>query len=181
MPGKSTRVIFHFSDGTGLFFNEMRMFGWVKHSRRIEGPKGVDILSKEFTEEYFAKSISKTRRAIKTVLLDQDKFSGIGNIYANEALFDAKINPQNPANNLTIQQCNNLYSSILKVIEKGIKYRGSSGRDEVYILPDGSKGEYQNHFMVYQQEGKQCKRCNITIKRIKQGGRSSFFCQNCQK
>ncbi|OGK16530.1 DNA-formamidopyrimidine glycosylase [Candidatus Roizmanbacteria bacterium RIFCSPHIGHO2_01_FULL_39_12b] len=181
MPGRSTRVIFYFDDGSGLFFNEMRKFGWVKYSPKIEGPKGVDILTSEFTLDYFKKNLQNTRRPVKVVLMDQDRFAGVGNIYANEALFDAKINPEISANNLTIEQLNHLYKSIIKVIKHGIKYHGSSGRDEVYILSDGSKGEYQYHFLVYQQEGKRCQRCGEVIMRIKQGGRSSFYCPECQK
>jgi len=180
MPGHSTRVIIYFTDGSALFFNELRKFGWIKLSEKQEKPSGIDVLDKTFSLEYFTNNLQNTRRAIKIILMDQDRFAGIGNIYANEALYDAKINPELPANNLTPAQYNNLYKSIIKVIKYGIKYRGSSGRDEVYILPDGSKGGYQYHFLVYQQEGKPCRRCNTLIKRIKQSGRSSFFCPNCQ-
>lgn len=181
MPGHSTRVIIHFTDGSALYFNELRKFGWIKLTEKQEKPKGVDIMSKKFTSGYFKSKLSNTRRAIKIVLMDQDRFAGIGNIYANEALFDAKINPEIPANDLTVEQYSNLYNSIIKVIKYGIKYRGSSGKDEVYILPDGSKGGYQYHFMVYQQEGKPCKRCKTPIKRIKQSSRSTFYCPECQK
>lgn len=180
MPGISTRVIFHMDHGGALYFNEMRKFGWVKYSAKIEGPKGVDILAKEFDLDYFKKNITNTRRAIKIVLMDQDRFAGIGNIYANESLFDAHINPEIAANQLTDKQANDLYDSIIETIAKGVKYRGSSGKDEVYVLPDGSKGEYQHHFMVYQQQGKPCKNCGTKIIRIKQGGRSTFMCPKCQ-
>lgn len=182
MPAHSTRVIIHFADGSALFFNELRKFGWIKLTEKQEKPKGIDILSKEFTLHYLKSKLSNTRRAIKIILMDQDRFAGIGNIYASEALFEAKINPETEANRLSSQQVNSLYKAIKKVIEYGIKYRGSSGRDEVYVLPDGSKGEYQYHFMVYQQEGKPCKRCGgAKIVRIKQGGRSTFYCPECQK
>lgn len=180
MPGHSTRVIIYFTDGSALYFNELRKFGWIKLSDKLERPKGADVMTKEFSKDYFKKNLENTRRVIKIVLMDQDRFAGIGNIYASEALFDAKINPETPSNKLTIQQCNNLHDSILKVIKYGIKYRGSSGKDEVYILPDGSKGGYQYHFTVYQREGKPCKRCKTLIKRIKQGGRSTFYCEKCQ-
>lgn len=182
MPGKSTRVIIYFSGGSGLFFNEMRMFGWVKYSTQIEGPRGVDILSSQFTKDYFAKCLQKTRRAIKVVMLEQNAFAGIGNIYANEALFEAQIHPETPANQLSANKIADLYSAIITVIKKGIQFHGSSGKDEVYVLPDSSKGEFQYHFMVYQQDGKTCKQCNMgIIQRIKQAGRSSFYCSTCQK
>ena len=181
MPAHSTRVIIHFKDGSALYFNELRKFGWIKLSDKLERPKGVDIMTAEFTKKYFKEKLINTRRVIKIVLMDQDRFAGIGNIYANESLFDAKINPEIPANQLTDEQINNLHDSIIKTITYGIKYRGSSGKDEVYRLPDGSKGEYQYHFKVYQQEGKLCKRCSEKIIRIKQGGRSTFYCLKCQK
>src|SRR3989338_6896646 len=180
MPGHSTRVIIHFTDGSALYFNELRKFGWIKLTETQERPKGADVITAEFTEKYFAEKLKNTRRLIKIVLMDQDRFAGIGNIYASEALFDAGINPELPANSLSVSQINELHQSILKVIKHGIKYRGSSGKDEVYILPDGSKGEYQYHFTVYQQEGKPCKNCKTPIKRIKQGGRSTFYCPKCQ-
>lgn len=180
MPGKSTRVIFNFVDGSGLFFNEMRMFGWVKHSGRIEGPTGVDILSSDFTKQYFASVLSKTKRAIKIILLEQNKYAGIGNIYANEALFEAKIHLETQANKLSENQVLDLYNAIKSVIDKAIKYKGSSGKDEVYVLPDSTKGEYQNHFMVYQKNGKSCMRCNSFIVRIELGGRGTFYCPTCQ-
>lgn len=180
MPAHSTRVIIYFKDGSALYFNELRKFGWIKLSEKLERPKGVDVMQPEFTKDYFKENLTNTRRVIKIVLMDQDRFAGIGNIYANEALFDAKINPEIPANKLTDKQINDLHDSIIKTITYGIKYRGSSGRDEVYVLPDGSKGGYQYHFTVYQQEGKQCKRCSEKIIRIKQGGRSTFYCKNCQ-
>lgn len=180
MPGHSTRVVIYFTDDSALYFNELRKFGWIKLSEKQEKPKGVDVLTKEFTLDYFKKILQNTRRAIKTVLMDQDRFAGIGNIYANEVLFEAKINPAIAANELLAVQIEKLYKLIKIVIKKGIKYSGSSGKDAVYILPDGSKGQYQYHFMVYQQEGKQCKRCKTPIKRIKQSGRSTFYCPKCQ-
>lgn len=180
MPGHSTRVIIHFTDGSALYFNELRKFGWIKLTEKQERPKGEDVMTKEFTVKYFAEKLKNTRRPIKIVLMDQDRFAGIGNIYASEALFEAKVNPETKANELSVEQVNQLYKSIIKVLSQGIKHRGSSGKDEVYILPDGSKGEYQYHFTVYQQEGKPCKRCKTPIKRIKQGGRSTFYCPQCQ-
>ncbi len=180
MPGHSTRVIINFTDGSALYFNELRKFGWIKLTEKQERSLGEDVMTSKFNKKYFAEKLENTRRPIKIVLMDQDRFAGVGNIYASEALFDARLNPELPANSLTVEQSNHLYRSIIKVITQGIKHRGSSGKDEVYILPDGSKGEHQYHFNVYQQEGKPCKRCQTIIVRIKQGGRSSFFCPKCQ-
>ena len=180
MPGKTTRVIIKFKGGGALFFNDLRKFGWIKLTDKPEKPKGVDVLSKEFTVDYF-KKVLPSRRPIKVALMDQDKITGIGNIYANDSVFIAKIHPQRLANSLKNNEIDLLYLAIKKVIADGIKDQGSSGADEAFILPDGSKGRHQRHFLVYQQEGKPCRICRTIIKRVKHHGRSSFFCPNCQK
>jgi len=180
MPDKTTRVIIRFSDGSGLFFNDLRKFGWIKVSKKPLIPKGIDVLSKQFTLEKLAQLISKTSRPIKLFLMDQDFLTGIGNIYANDLLFLAKIHPLRPSKSLTKQEIKNLHKAIVQEIKKGIKDQGSSGADEAFILPDGSKGKHQRHFLVYQKEGKPCPRCKTKIKRIKQNNRSSFFCPKCQ-
>lgn len=181
MPGKTTRVIIKFTDNSGLFFNDLRKFGWIKVSKKPLIPKGVDVLSKNFTLNYFEKIILASKKPIKILLMDQDKITGIGNIYANDSLFKAKIHPLKKSNDLTKKEITNLYQSIKEEINKGIKDKGSSGADEAFILPDGLKGSHQRHFLVYQRENKPCPRCKTLIKRIKQNGRSSFFCPKCQK
>ena len=180
LPANTTRIIIKFRGGSGLFFNDLRKFGWIKLTDKPEKPKGVDVLSKEFTVDYF-KKILPSRRPIKVALMDQDKITGIGNIYANDALFIAKVHPQRLANSLKNNEVDLLYLAVKKVIADGIKDQGSSGADEAFILPDGSKGRHQRHFLVYQQEGKPCRICKTIIKRVKHHGRSSFFCPHCQK
>lgn len=181
MPGKTTSVIIEFDDGSTLFFNDLRTFGWMKVGNQPEGPQSVDVLSPDFTEEYLQSITSKTRKPIKVLLMDQDAIAGIGNIYANDSLFMANINPLRKSNSLTPDEISSLFKAIQEIIAEGLLYKGSSARDEVYILPDGSKGAYQNHFKVYHRENKPCLRCKTPIKRVKQGGRSSFYCENCQK
>lgn len=181
MPANTTRTIIAFSDGSGLFFNDLRKFGWMKVSHKKEIPKSVDVLSKDFTLDYFRQTINSTKKPIKQSLMDQEKMAGIGNIYANDALFLAKIHPTQKANQLTEKNINNLYQAIKKVIGDGIKHQGSSGADEAFVLPDGRKGQHQRYFLVYQREGEPCSVCKTSIKRIKQGGRSSFYCPRCQK
>ena len=180
LPANTTRIIIKFRGGSGLFFNDLRKFGWIKLTDKPEKPKGVDVLSKEFTVDYL-KKILPSRRPIKVALMDQDKITGIGNIYANDALFIAKVHPQRLANSLKNNEVDLLYLAVKKVIADGIKDQGSSGADEAFILPDGSKGRHQRHFLVYQQEGKPCRICKTIIKRVKHHGRSSFFCPHCQK
>ncbi len=181
MPCKTTRIIVYFKDGSGFFFNDLRKFAWMKINTHPEGPKSIDVLSSDFTLDYFQKTVASSKKPIKILLMDQEKMAGIGNIYANEALFIARINPERRANSLNENEIKNLHEAIKQVIREGIKYKGSSAADEAYITPKGKKGEMQNHFRVYQKEGQKCpKGCGGTIKRIKQGGRSSFFCPNCQ-
>lgn len=181
MPANTTRVIIIFSDGSGLFFNDLRKFGWIKISDQPLKPKGIDVLSKKFTPQLIGSLTQKTERPIKVLLMDQDLITGIGNIYANDSLFLAKIHPQRLSNSLTEKEIFLLFKTIKQTINEGIRDCGSSGADEAFILPDGSRGNHQRNFLVYQREGKPCLKCKTIIKRIKHNGRSSFFCPICQK
>lgn len=181
MPANTTRVIIKFSDGSGLFFNDLRKFGWIKISDQPLKPKGIDVLDKQFTVRYLNVILKKTRRPIKVLLMDQDLITGIGNIYANDSLYLAKVHPQRLSNSLIKKESSFLYKTIKQTINQGIKDRGSSGTDEAFILPDGSRGRHQRNFLVYQREGEPCLVCKTIIKRVKHNGRSSFFCPKCQK
>ena len=181
MPANTTRVIIEFTDGSGIFFNDLRKFGRMKISDQPLKPKGIDVLSKEFTPKLIFSITQKTRRPIKVLLMDQDLITGIGNIYANDSLFLAKIHPQRLSNSLTEKEIKLLYKTIKQTINEGIKDLGSSGADEAFILPDGSRGGHQRNFLVYQREDEPCLNCKTIIKRIKHNGRSSFFCPLCQK
>jgi formamidopyrimidine-DNA glycosylase len=112
--------------------------------------------------------------------MDQEKISGIGNIYANEALWLAKINPKKPANQLNNQLTNQLFAAILKVLKNGLKYGGAS--DQSYLQPSGEEGKYQEHFLVYGRQGQICPRCKKTkIQKISLGGRGTYICPSCQE
>lgn len=180
MPAKTTRVIIKFNDQSGLFFNDLRKFGWLMISNQPFLPKGIDVLSKSFTFEKFNQLISDSRKPIKLLLLDQEKLAGIGNIYANESLFLSRVNPFKRAQTLDKKMRQRLYQSIKKVINQAIDHQGSTGADKAFIKPDGSIGQHQNYFLVYQREGQSCFRCRSLIKRVKQNGRSTFFCSKCQ-
>lgn len=180
MPGKTTYIILTFDDNSVLFFNDMRKFGWMKLGDKPEFAKGVDVLSVDFTLEYFSNALKKTGRPIKVVLMDQEKMAGIGNIYANDSLYLATIHPARKANSLTPTEIKTLHQAILDSIREGLKYKGSSARDELYVMPDGSKGSYQDHFKAYHQHGKPCVRCGTIMERIELGGRGTFFCPKCQ-
>lgn len=180
IPNKHTRVILVFEDDSALFFNDLRAFGWLKIERDPIHPKGDDILNEGIIFNDLVKKLGKTSRSIKTVLLDQNIIAGLGNIYVNDVLFEAKIHPLTAANRLNGKQIEKLVVAIDKIISLALKYRGSSSGDEMYILPDSTRGDYQKITLVYGREGSPCKKCGQSILRIKQGGRSSFFCPKCQ-
>ncbi len=185
LPNKSTRLIFTFSDSTKLFFNDQRKFGWVKlftqtELKNFQKNVGVDILDSAFTNNYFYNQIQKTSRAIKLVLLDQSKFAGIGNIYDNDALFLSHIHPETSANKLTKNQSQKLHQNLVDLMKESLFHGGSTAKDNKYIHPDGSVGQHQYFFRVYQRAGEPCLVCKTPIKRIKIGGRGTFFCPHCQ-
>ena len=186
LPNKSTRLIFTFSDKSKLYFNDQRKFGWVKVLNKNELAEfqknvGVDVLSSDFTDDYFYHQLQKTTRAIKLVLLDQSKFAGIGNIYDNDALFLSRIHPQTPSNKITQKIAKILRQNLIDLMKESLFHGGSTAKDNKYIHPDGSVGQHQYFFRVYQREKEPCLVCQTPIKRIKIGGRGTFFCPVCQK
>ncbi|MFA5158685.1 MAG: bifunctional DNA-formamidopyrimidine glycosylase/DNA-(apurinic or apyrimidinic site) lyase [Patescibacteria group bacterium] len=185
LPNSTTHIIFDFSDGSKLFFNDMRRFGWIKvfNSEELKGKLseelGPEPFENEFTIEKLSEIIkSKPRWNIKKILTDQTLISGIGNIYADEALFWAKILPTRLAKDITDMEMSALHKSIIKALEIGLKYGGSS--ENTYYKIDGTKGRAQEHFQVYAQESKKCKRCSGIIKKIRLNGRGTHFCPACQ-
>jgi len=181
LPNKHTRIIVFFTDNSALYFNDLRMFGWMKVTTKEEKPKSPDALSREFTVDHLQHVFCSTKRSIKTVLMDQEKMGGIGNIYANDALWQAKIHPARAAISLTITEIKKLHRAIIEILKEAIKYKGSSAKDEMYVLPNGEKGQYQNHLKVYHRTGSPCLRCKTKIEAMRLGGRGTFFCPKCQK
>ncbi len=186
LPNKMTRIIIGLDDGSRLFFNDLRKFGWLKvltkkQTRAELSNLGPEPLGKDFTLKYFINSLKKTRRTVKTVLLDQAVVAGIGNIYANEALFEAEIDPRRQANSLSDQEIAKLHQAIKRILLEAINYGGTSAADQAYIKPDTSPGRYQEKLRVYQRNGQKCYRCGGIIARFNQNGRSTFWCPGCQK
>jgi formamidopyrimidine-DNA glycosylase len=185
LPSSHTRVVWTFTDGSKLYFNDMRVFGWMRivNSEKYinETRKQVpDVIEDSFDLQYFKSVIGKSKKAIKLVILDQDKMGGIGNIYANDALFLAKILPDRPVDSLSDKEIKVLIKSIKEVINKGIKYGGASASDDKYVNVSGLGGKYQEHFLVYQRAGQKCNVCGSLIKKTKIGGRGTFYCSVCQ-
>lgn len=184
--GKHTHVIFHL-DGKGvLYYNDVRKFGWIR-SMKTNTVETSDFIGKlgpepfgQLTPEKFKSIISKFKTPIKQLLMDQEKIGGVGNIYANDACFAAQIHPKRPANSLSNLEQSTLYDALLTVLKEGLKRGGAS--ELTFVTTDGSEGKYQEHFLVYGQDGKRCGRCKKEIiKRIVLGGRGTFFCPYCQK
>ncbi len=182
LPNQHTRVIVEFNNGDFLFFNDLRKFGWFKVSQNYQeevSQLGIEPLTSNFTLANWQKVLKASAQPIKLVLMDQTKIAGVGNIYANEALFLAKIHPQKKANELIAEEALRLYQKIKQVLKQAIKYRGAS--DDDYLDAFGQKGEMQNHFFVYNQKNKPCpNQCGAVINKIKLGGRGTYFCPVCQ-
>jgi formamidopyrimidine-DNA glycosylase len=175
-----TRVIFVLDEGF-LIFNDARKFGWVKVLDDKDLNNELSKIGKEpfdLNFKYLKEIFSKTKRPIKIVLMDQGKIAGLGNIYANEALFLAKIHPLKPANKIKDNEIKTILSAIKTVIKKAIKLQGTSFR--FYVKPDESKGSYQEEFLVYQRKNEKCLRCKSKIKYVKINSRGSFYCPKCQ-
>lgn len=141
---------------------------------------GPEPFSKEFTLEKFREILEKSRGKIKKVLLDQNKIAGIGNIYSDEILFEAKISPLRETQKIKPAEIKILYQAIKKILTKAIKAKGTSVSD--YRRPSGEKGNFAKLLKVYQREGESCpNKCGGKIQRLKFGGRSAHFCPKCQR
>ena len=180
------RVIFRLQDGSVLVYGDTRTLGTIhglkpQELRMLKGlaEMGPEPLSAEFTAEYLFQTASSRKVAIKSFLLNQKYIGGIGNIYADEALFLARIHPLRPANSLTQAECGRLWESVNKVIADGIADGGTTFRD--YQNGEGGKGSHQEHLYVYGRKGEQCRNCGAVIERITVGGRGTHFCPNCQE
>lgn len=186
LPGKHTHVIFKFSGGSTLYFNDMRKFGYLKLVRDVDVPHikeltefGPEPLSKEFTVETLVSgSLGKKKLSVKQLLMDNSVVVGIGNIYSDEVLFHAGIRPTRTLQSLKQKDFAEIFAHIRPVLEKGIQAKGSSVGD--FVRTDGSWGAMGKHHYVYGRKGQECKRCGTIIESVKLGGRTSCFCPHCQ-
>lgn len=182
-PSKFTHVIFHLKGGT-MYYNDIRQFGWVKimSTSDVEQMPFVRELGPEpfkgLTQEKLQQILSKSSLKIKVLLMDQKKIGGVGNIYANDTLFLAGIDPRRQAKSLSDVEAKKLYQSIIEVLKRGLKYGGSSEFTYVNVL--GESGEYQKHFLIYGFYKKPCSKCGGKVSTMKLGGRGTFYCEICQ-
>ena len=185
---KHTRVRLLFPNNQELRFVDTRTFGkfWLvpptsSPEAIITGLQklGPEPFATEFTSDYLAAKLSKRRRNIKTLLLDQNIVAGIGNIYADETLFKSKIRPETLATDLTTSQIDQLHTAIIEVLQTAIDQGGTTFSDFLNLL--GVNGNYGDSALVYGRQGEPCRICQTPIEKIKLGGRSSHFCPKCQR
>lgn len=180
-------VVFYLDDDRRLVFCDMRKFGRMRivaahrlHASREISALAPEPLSEEFSLEHFRSVLSRSRRSLKQLLLDQTRVLGLGNIYAGEALFLARISPFAVASTLSKQRALRLHSSIRRVLQEAIDCGSTLQID----LEDGDwdyAGTLERFWRVYEREGEPCMNCGARIKRVVQGGRSTYFCPRCQR
>lgn len=187
LGGKHTHLIFHLNDGD-LYYNDVRQFGWIKIVKSESSTENnfAPEPFKDLTLEYFQNLLSKSKRNIKVLLMDQSKIGGVGNIYANDALWLSQISPKRTSSTLSDSEIKKLYEAVETVLKAGLKYGGAS--ELAFVTPDGKEGEYQNHTLVYGHQGEICKNCkrdrmrsNSVIEKFFLGGRGTYWCRVCQK
>lgn len=187
LPDRSTRVMIEFADDSTLYFNDQRKFGWVKLLPTIEVPNidfmkkvGPEPLEADFTVQQFADRFSRRANTnIKAALLDQTVVAGVGNIYADESLWGAKIDPRRLVKTVSSDEFALLYSELRAVMNLAIEKGGST--DKNYVNAEGKRGSYMDFARVFRREGQPCPRCETIIIKFKHAGRGTHVCEQCQK
>ncbi len=185
-PDKHTHVQFLFGDGTSMLYRDIRKFGKI-YLLSKDGPEltahlsrlGLEPFSDSYSWDGFRKRFGNRGLRIKSLLLDQGFVAGVGNIYADEALFEAGIHPERRADKLRPVDRRRLFRAIPAVLERGIQFGGTSLRD--YVNSEGEQGSNQEELMVYGRAGEPCLRCNATILRIVVSQRGTHYCPRCQR
>ncbi|MEA2098220.1 MAG: bifunctional DNA-formamidopyrimidine glycosylase/DNA-(apurinic or apyrimidinic site) lyase [Patescibacteria group bacterium] len=185
LPNSHTHIIFYFNDNSQLFFNDLRRFGVVKivDEKKLEEMLdnfGREPLEKNFSLKTFQDLIKNKKGNVKAFLLNQKYVAGIGNIYADEILFEAKILPNRKITSLKIEEIKAIYKAIRKILKKAILYRGTTFND--YVDANGKKGNFFRLLKAYGRENKKCQRCKEgIIQKVKIAGRETRYCNKCQK
>jgi formamidopyrimidine-DNA glycosylase len=181
-PPQYARAIIHLDDGQNVYFRDPRKFGVMKmvaDTKEIDAKLGPEPLDEDFTLQYFSEGLAKRTAPVKAFILEQKFIAGVGNMYADEALFAAGIDPRRAANSLKKTEIKRLYTAIREVIAAGIKYGGASV--VTYYHPDGSVGTAHEHFNVAHNQKKICVVCGGPVERIVVRGRGTYYCPRCQK
>lgn len=186
LPNQHSHIIFELDKGN-LYYNDVRMFGYVLLYPDLEtvyqlghfDKIGLDPFDDKFIAEYLYKNLKNKKSKLKTVLLNQEIVTGLGNIYSDEVCFKAEILPTRLSNTLTKKEADKLYQAIIEIIPKAVEMGGSSIAN--YIMADGSRGTYAREHKVYGKAGKQCSICENILKKTVINSRTTVFCQFCQK
>jgi len=184
LPNQHTRVIFEFSDKAKLYFNDLRTFGYLKlvdekELQKVRAKFGIEPLDPEFNEAFLAGLIKGRKTNIKALLLNQALISGIGNIYADETLFAARVLPQRTVNTLNEKEIKMIVKNAKAVLEKSIANRGTTFNN--YVDADGKKGNFVKLLKVYGRTGQKCLKCGGVVKKTKVAGRGTHYCEKCQR
>ena len=186
LPNKHSHIIFELERGT-LYYNDTRMFGYLLYYPSVKTFEtenhfinyGAEPLSREFTVKYFKKKLKGNKGKIKAVLMDQKIVTGLGNIYADESLFEARIRPDRNSYSLSGPEVEKLFKAIIRILRRAIKVGGSSVA--TYRLLDDSRGNYAREHKVYGKGGKMCPDCGKPLQKTIIQGRTTIFCPHCQK
>jgi formamidopyrimidine-DNA glycosylase len=181
-PEKFVRAIIHLDDGGNIYFRDPRKFGimWLVEDEKSVGARmGPEALGAEFTARVLAEKLSKRTAPIKALLCDQGLVAGIGNMYADEALFLAKIHPMRAGGSLSRKEVERLHKAIRKVLAAGINDKGAS--TDTYFRPSGEKGSAHWQFRVAHRRGENCPLCGTPLERLPVRNRGSYFCPKCQR
>lgn len=186
LPDRSTRVTFIFNDGSKLYFNDQRKFGWIRLLPTIEVPNidfmkkvGPEPLEADFTpDEFYERFQRRKKTSIKAALLDQTVVAGVGNIYADESLWGAKLHPQTLVGHITKNEFKKLYTELRAVMNLSIEKGGSTDRN--YVNAEGKRGSYIDFARVFRREGQPCPRCGTAIIKFRAAGRGTHTCPHCQ-
>jgi len=182
--GRTPRFVIEFDDGTRLVFFDVRRFGriWAlepgEAARFLDHRVGIEPLGEEFTVAHLRAQLDGRRAPLKSVILDQRRLAGVGNIYADEALFRARLHPLRPAGSIGPREARRLHEAIVQTLELGISHEGSSV--ESFVDPAGARGRFQTILNVYRRTGLPCRVCGTPIERVALGGRGTHFCPHCQ-
>lgn len=184
LPSSHTRITYQLSDNATLYFNDQRLFGWMKHLSEPEymdlfSSWGPDINDPAVTTEYLYQQLQRRTIAIKQAIMDNKIVCGVGNIYACDSLNVAQISPLRSAKTLSKQEVTTLLEAMKTVIERGIELGGTTF-DGKYLDIDGFAGGYQDELRVYGREGEACPNCKTLIEKIKIAGRGTYCCPGCQ-
>lgn len=184
LPNRHTRISFMLDNGMQLFFNDMRLFGYVKiaDTAEVEAARrkfGPEPITENFDVDYFIKGLKRRKTPIKAALLDQSFVAGLGNIYVDEALFAAKVRPTRRADKVTKAEAIALAKAAGEIMNNSIRVGGTTFQH--FVDTGGDNGNYTDYLQVFGKQGTPCPRCGSTIKKIRCAGRGTHFCPGCQR